>query len=926
MPPIARVAGQGDPAVQGAVAVGALVRAWRERALLTQEQLAALAGLNARTVRRLETGELQRPRSSSVRSLAEALGLDAAEVSLLARAASPAPRRPRPGPGPGPAGVVPRQLPADVAVFVGRARELALVDEARAGDALVITAIDGMGGVGKTALAVHAAHRLAGRFPDGQLYVNLQGYAPGPPLSPMQALATLLRALGVSPDQVPVEQQEAAGLYRSMLAGKRVLVVLDNAHSTEQVRPLLPGAAGCMVMITSRDRLTGLVATHDARRLTLEVLDAQEAEALLEHILGPRRVAAEPAAVTALAQACGHLPLALRIAAANLAGRPQQPIAGYLTELRAGDRLTGLTVAHDPQAAVRVAFDHSYHRLDPGRRLLYRLLGLVPGPSVCAAAAASLAGIGVGDAKRALEALAEAHLVQPRGRDRYAMHDLLKAYARERAHLHDGPAACEAALERLLGWYLGGVDAAANLLYPKAVRLPLPPGAATASPAAFSGSSQAVAWLEAELANLVAATRYAADHGPHPAAWLVGDALRTYFWDWRPTVEWQLIAQAGLDAATAAGDVRAQVTGHLNLGQANRAAGRQQPALRHHTTALTLARQAGWTDGQAAALAGLATVALTQGDPQHAAHQLAQAAALYRLNGSVEGQADSLTDLGLVERELGRLHEAAAHQAQALEIYRRIGSRLGEATALGALGEVDHKLGRLGTARRHLTSALGLHQELGIRFPQAYFLRCLAEVDRDAGHPEEALATAREALRLAREIGDPSTEAWVRAVLASIQLRLGHAHDADAQYRQSFKLAERIASPINKVRAGLGLADVRLALDRPHQALDRAHHAQDIAARTGLRILQGGAHITMAAAHHRLGHHDQALAHAQQAVELHRRSGHRLGEARALRILGCAHRDTGDPRAAVRRWHEALDLLTGLAGPEAEEIRTLLDA
>ncbi|TDD02068.1 helix-turn-helix domain-containing protein [Nonomuraea deserti] len=901
--------------------MGTLLRVWRERALLTQRQLADLAGLHERTVRRLEAGTLRRPHLSSLRLLAGALDLDAAELSALIREAGPDPQRPRETP----VWVVPRQLPPDVAAFVGRTRELASLDEVRNEGTALITAIDGMGGVGKTALAVRWAHRVADRFPDGQLYINLQGYAPGPPLPATQALARLLRGLGIPADQVPAEVEEATGLYRSLLADKRVLVLLDNAHSAEQIRPLLPGGSECMAVVTSRDRLTGLAATHGVHRLTLGLLDPDEAAALLRHTIGHERGAAEPEPVTALARMCGYLPLAMRIAAANLAGRPDRSIAQYLAELQDEDPLDALTVAHDPHVAVRVAFDHSYHRLAPDRQRLYRLLGLVPGPDVGVAGAAALAGIEVADARGALAELVEAHLAQPQARDRYGMHDLLKAYARGRAYLHDGEEACEAALERLLDWYVAGADAAAALLFPEAMRLPLPPGAATPASTAFAGLPEAAAWLVDELPNLVAASRYAAGHGPHPAAWRMADALREYFWQRRPMVEWQLIAQAGLDAATTAGDARAQVTGHLSLGQAERAAGRPRSARLHLAEALTLARQVGWTEGQAAALSCQGTVALLSGDLRQAADDLTQAVRLYRHSGWLGGQADSLLDLSLVERELGELYEAVVHLHQALDLYRQTGSRVAETIVLGALGEVDHDRGRLESAHRHLTDAARLYQELGARFGEAYFLRSLAAIKCDTGDIQEALTTAREALRLAGEIRDPYTEARTRIVLARVHLRLGHTRDAADQYGRALALAQQTCSPTTEAGARLGLADVSLALDQPDRALGSARDALGIAAAAGMRILQGYAHITLAAAHHRLGHLDPALSHAQQALDLHRQSGCSLGAARALRVLGCALRDTGDLPAAERRWQEALDRLADIGSPEADEIRALLN-
>jgi tetratricopeptide (TPR) repeat protein len=811
-----------------------------------------------------------------------------------------------------------------VAAFVGRARERDFIDDARHGDIGAVIAIDGMGGVGKTALAVHWAHRVADRFPDGQLYVNLQGYASAPPLSPMQVVAVLLRNLGVAADQVPVELEEAAGLYRSLLAGKRVFVILDNAYSAEQVRPLLPGSPDCMVVVTSRDRMTGLVATHGARQLTVDVLDDDEAVMLLTHVVGQERVASEPEAVAELAKACGYLPLALRIAAANLSSRPGKSIAGYLAELRTEDRLDGLTVPQDPHVAVGVAFDHSYHRLASDHQRLFRLLGLNPGPDVSVIGAAALADLEVEVAGQLLDELVDAHLVEPRGHCRYGQHDLLALYARQRAQQDDGRARSEAAMERLLDWYLHSTEAATSLLRPGGVRLPTAPSATVLSPTAFAGPSRAAAWLVAELTNLVAAARYAADHGPRPAAWRLADALREYFWQRRPMVEWQLIAEAALEAATVAGDVHAQVIGYLSLGQANRAASRLEPASRHLATALTLARQVGWTNGEAAALSCRGTVGVVSGDLRQAAADLARAAELFRQSGLLGGRADALFDLGLTKGRLGRLNEAVEHHNEALSLFRRVGDVIGEVAAFGVLGEVDQELGRLEGARELLTRAMRLYEEAGMRFGQAYFLRCLAAVDRDAGNLKEALAQAQEALSLCGEIGDRATEARVWITLASIHLQLGDAQDAGDHFRHALDLAQQISTPVYEAQARLGMADVCLALDQPQQALDRAHHALRQAATMGMRILEGQAHLTLATAHHRLGRPHQACKQAQHSLDLHRETGHRLGAARALRVLGRALRDVGDLSTATERWKEALALFSDIGSPEAAHVRALL--
>ncbi len=372
---------------------------------------------------------------------------------LSADAALDAPARSAPGARATPA-PVPRQLSADVAGFTGRGEHLRRLGQLLGGDgqgpaALVIAAIVGTAGVGKTALAVHWAHQVAGRFADGQLYVDLRGVARRPPLPPAEALAQLLRALGVPAAQVPPELEEAAGTYRSLLAGRRVLVVLDNAASPDQVRPLLPGSPTCLVVVTSRNQLRGLVAKDDARLLTLDVLGRDEAAALVGRVIGDARVRAEPAATAELARLCAHLPLALRIAGANLADHPGQPIADYTAELAEGDRLAKLVVGGDEQTAVRSSLDLSYQRLAPPERRLFRLLGLVPGPDVSAAAAAALAGTTPERAELVLDRLALAHLLARRAPGRFAVHDLLRLYAIDRALREESEQEREVATRRL---------------------------------------------------------------------------------------------------------------------------------------------------------------------------------------------------------------------------------------------------------------------------------------------------------------------------------------------------------------------------------------------------------------------------------------------------------------------------------------------
>ena len=912
----------------GGPALAALLRAWRKRALLTQEQLAQRTGLSVRTISRLEAGAL-RPRSGSVRLLAGALGLGDDERALLARAAQGEPVQSAPA-----SLHTPGQLPADVAGFTGRARHLQHLDGLLSDDglpgrdstatAVVISAIAGTAGVGKTALAIHWAHQIAERFGDGQLYVDLRGYAPAPPTSPIQALALLLGGLGVDADQVPVEVDAAAALYRSLLAGKRVLVVLDNARDATQVRPLLPGSRGCLVVVTSRDRLTGLVASHGAQRLTLDVLPPDEAVELLARTVGAQRVAAEPAAALELAGLCGRLPLALRIAAANLAGQAGQPIAAYAVALGAGDRLAGLEVDGDPQAAVRAAFACSYAALDGHAQRLFRLLGLIPGPEVTAAAAAALARITPHQAARLLGRLAGGHLLEERAPGRYALHDLLRLYALQRTEQDDDQAQRQAATLRLLGWYLHTADTAARLLHSAIVRLPLPPAEAGLPPAGFDQYADALAWMDAERANLGAAVAHAAEHGPEPLAWLLADALRGYLVLRRHMVDWLAIAHAALTAATSADDQPAQATAHFSLGLAHASLGRYPQAVGHYTAALTLFRQVGWAEAQAATLGNLGMVYGDMGQLEQSAAHHAQSLALHRQSGRSDLDANTLSSLGVVDRELGRLAQAAEHQTQALALYRQAGSRGGEAYALNNLGEIDHDLGRLDRAIDQLTQALALYREVGNRSGEAYALHALAAVQRDAGRHLQALELAQAAVALAHQTSEHRAYAEALNTLGSVHLRLADCRAAIDQHQQALDLARQAGTRYPEAGALFGLAATHHTEGHHDQAIQHAQQALTLAGQVGYRVLEGHAHTILAAAHHAQQHDDQAIQHAHHAMALHRASGHRLGHARTLVTLGrTLHRSSGAD-AATASWRQALALFTDIGTPEADDVRALL--
>jgi tetratricopeptide (TPR) repeat protein/transcriptional regulator with XRE-family HTH domain len=890
---------------QAAVDFGPLLRLWRTQAGLTQERLARRTGLSSRTIRALENGQAH-PRAETARLLADAFGLDGRDRAGFHAAAHRSGDEPqtalRAALGLPTGLVVPAQLPADVAGFTGRGQHLRELDALLSGAggrqaggwgrAVVISAIAGTAGVGKSALAVHWAHQVRELFPDGQLYVNLHGWAQGRPLSSLQALAQLLGALGVAADRIPVETEQAAALYRSLLADRRVLVIADNARDAAQVRPLIPGTPGCLVVVTSRDRLGGLIASHGAVPVALDVLTPGEAVGMLARVLGEDRVAAEAEAAAELAEVCGFLPLALRIAAANLAGQPDQPIARWLGRVRAGDRLTELAVSGDPQAAVRTAFDSSYAALDPDARRLFRLLGLAPGRDFTPEAAAALAGLTVAQAARLLQRLAGAHLIEPRGPERFGFHDLLRLYAHQRAEEDGGPER-ERARNRLLGWYLHTTEAAARLLHPHMVRLPVPPVDRGLPAAGFEDRSSALGCLDAERPNLVAATQHAATNGPRPLAWLLADALRGYFWETRHMVDWLTVANAALAAAEAEGDLHAQVAVHRSLGMICQCQGDHARAAEHHARALPLSRQAGWVDGEAALLGNLAMAYTSLGQLERAADHHAQALALYRQSGRKSGQATALANLGDVLRQLGQPGRAAEHLTASLVLDREANGRVTRHVALGTLGEVYRDLGRLDDAAEHLTQALTLARAAGGRYGEAYNLNGLATVHRDAGRLGVALELSEAAVSLAREIGDPRVQADALNTLGSVQLALGDGQQAARQHRAALDLARETDARFPHAEALLGLAATCQRQGQHHQAIEHAEQARVLAREATFRILEGRAHGALAAVHLDLDDGDQAVRHARKALAIFRASGHRPGHAAALAVLGHATRRAG---------------------------------
>ena len=809
----------------------------------------------------------------------------------------------------------PAQLPADVVAFTGRADHLRQLDAfLPATRAAVISVIAGTAGVGKTALAVHWAHRVRHRFPDGQLYANLRGFAGGAPARPVEVLARFLRALGVGAARVPVDLDEAAALFRSLLAERRLLVVLDDAAGADQVRPLLPGSPECLALVTSRHELDGLAALDGASRIRLDVLDPDEARDLLTRLLGPERTAAEPAAVVELAELCAHLPLALRLAAAHLGRRAGTPVAEYVAELRSGDRLTALAVSGDSQAGLRVPFELSYARLPVPARRLFRFVGLVPGPDVTAEAAAALVDATREEARHLLDRLTEAHLLD-RVDDRYTCHDLLRRYAQELAEHDDGAAACTAAQARLFDHYLYGADAAADQLYPGKLRLPLPTPAQR--PLAFVDDVHAAAWLDAEQANLVAAITYTAAHGPRPIAWLLADTLRGYFHLRLHAVDWLTAAQSALDAATAENEVPAQTTAQLSLASMHWRRGAYEEAIDHHRRAYALATRCGWAPAQAAALGNLGTVYAELGRLADAAVQLRKSLAILRGIGDPLGVAVTLGNLGLILAYLGELAEAAEYDRQAIARYREAGVRNGAAITLANLGTLCHELGRTQEGTGYLRDALAHYREVHDRPAEVVALNSLAEVYSDTDRVGEAFDAATTALALAREVGRRSAEAGALLALGYAHYRAGEHQRAVERYQQTLDVAQAAGDRSPELRALVGLARAYRELGDIELGHQYARQALQLARQSGYRLQESRALTVLAALSLDAGHPQRALAEANQALTLHRRVGHPLGEAQTLSVLGDIAYATDGPAAALPYWRQAATGYAALGMPDA---------
>jgi tetratricopeptide (TPR) repeat protein/transcriptional regulator with XRE-family HTH domain len=813
---------------------GTLLRAHRTRLPLTQEELAERAGLSERTLRNLEGGQVRRPHPDTIRRLAEALelaGQQRGEFEAAARGVTP---------GLGPEGTAPSLLPPSVTDFTGREEEVADVLELltvgqEEPTAVVVSAVAGKPGIGKTTLAIQVAHQLRarGRFPDGQLYANLHGAQK--PLPPGQVLARFLRALGMDGASIPDSLEGRTERYRTLLADRRILVVLDNAAGEAQVRPLLPGSPSCGVLVTSRVRMAGL---EGARLIELDVLPDEAAVELLGRVAGTARVAAEPEAAVAIVGSCGRLPLAIRIAGARLAARPSWSLARLVARLADQRRRLDELAAGDLEVRASIAL--SYRALPGQQQQAFRRLGLLEAPDFPAWVAGALLDIPDDRAEALVEALVDAQLLEAGGMDRvgqvrYRFHDLLRVYARERAATEDTRMQRRAGLARAMGGWLALAEQADQHSGQRTIRV-IHGDAPRWHPqtATTAVATDPLGWFDAERAALVAAVQQASAVGLDELAWDLAGCLarflftRNYLDDWRRTQE------AGVAAARRAGNRRGQAYALLTLGELHTYQDRLDDALACLEESLSLFVDLGDRHGQASTLENIGSVHRLLGghelatdcferalrtftevdDRVGAAGVMVALAALYLDQGHpgaracLEGALAVFTEIGdrhteaQVLRKLawhherhGDLDQAANQLTRALSIMRDLDDRIGEALTLEQLGEVNLRLGHLSAARALLDQALPVFSTYHDRYGQARALRARGQLHHAEGRHGRAAEDLEQSLRSWRELDRPLWEARTLADLGDAYAAAANRQAAQAAWRAALAIFQTLGAP-----------------------------------------------------------------------------------------------------------------------------------
>jgi tetratricopeptide (TPR) repeat protein/transcriptional regulator with XRE-family HTH domain len=829
----------GTVAEQPALSFAGLLRQLRMLAKLTQEELAEAAGISTRTVSDLERGVNRTAHKDTARLLNAALGLDgpvgeAFVAAARGRASAGEVLAAQQGVPPGTfAAAASRGLPRDIASFTGRhvdlARLVASIEGGTASGGVVdIHAIDGMAGIGKTTLAVHAAHHLADGFPDGQFFLPLHAHTAGQrPVDPADALISLLLTAGLPPRLIPPGLDARAARWRDQVAGKKILLLLDDASGHEQVAPLLPGTAGSLVLVTSRRRLAAL---SDAMVISLDTLPPDEAAALLTRLAGRAELCAADTAAAEIVQLCGFLPLAIGMLASQLRHHPARAAAQMAASLEgARDRLA---LMHAESLSVAAAFDLSYQDLSPSQQRLFRRLGLVPGPTVDAYATAALAELSLDDARCHLDELYDQHLLGESAPGRYRLHDLLREHARALATA-DAPDETGAATRRLLDYYLHTAIVAGRHFASWAGYRRQPPSGPPADAPDLSSLAQAAAWLETERPNLHAAAEYAAGAGLNLYAVQIPAAISGF-----------LLAYSHVDE-------------HKVL----------------HRTAVAAARRTNDPAGEAVALGELSLLAWMTGDHTAAEASTARALALYRQIGDQPGQAAVLNQLGIVRKLAGDYPAAIASHQQALVLARGTGDRLAEADSLNNLGRTQQLAGNYPASLTAQRQALALFREIGNQLGQAVALNDLGVTQQETGDYPAASVSEREAFELFRDLGNQLGQAVTLNELGLIQQLTADYEAASISHQQALKLHCDLGNRRGQAEALNSIGELASKTGVTQQA--RAYHSQalDIARETGLPLEEARALEGIGQAHLVEGHPRQAKEHLRLALRIYLRIG-----------------------------------------------------
>lgn len=785
----------------------------------------------------------------------------------------------------------PAELPFDARGFTGRTQALERLDshladiEHNAAEAVDLWVVHGAAGVGKTAMTVHWAWRVRHLFPDGQLYVNLRGFeGESKPVSPGVALAQLLRSLGTDPQRIPAELDERIGLYRSLLAGRRVLLLLDNVYDAGQVLPLLPPAG--TVMVTSRQRLSELVVRAGAWSLPLDVLAPDDSRELLSGVLGPDRIAAEAEAADELARLCGHLPLALRVAAANIIARPEQRIADLVVELTQGGRLAGLTLDGADEGMVTRAFDASYDALSSPLRRMFRLLALVPGADFTAEVATALAEIPVGVATRQLTALAAVHLLEQHTRDRFRFHDLIHEYALERMRAEETAASCDASLDRLVESYLATADMANERFGRIMLQLPRDQEISRGPLVEIPDGRAALAWLDTERGNLFATLGEAAARGPFPVAWYLADAVRNLAHHGLMWSEWLEPAGTLVLAARERNAPQVEALMLQSIGTTYIYLGGWDKAIDYLQKSIAVYRACGWLEAEVTAINALGAALQRAACFDAAIEQYKLGVERQRPLDSRMGELMLLANLGFTYRQTGLLDEAERALMRASSLADVEASRWGKAQALQNLGYTLQLRGDTSRALDALTRAAALHRELGSRYGAANALARLSDMRSDIGDYRQAREDARLALEEGRLDGNTETQLVALNALSRAEAALG-LFDSAVKHQEEAVVAGRLPdSPGWQLADALaGLCAVRGGSGDAEGALAAGREALLLARKGGLRPLEARSLLGLAAARAADGEDEEAIELLREGLALCEEYGFRPLAAQARNLL-----------------------------------------